>query len=371
MCLRFCKCIGIAIISTLIGIAIGIAFFNGLLTGITAAIIIALIFAALSLLLLTIIGTSGIRKVRECVCKIGNCALLGAITTIIVSNVVSNERSNSNNDHAQQSEVQQNEIQNNQKEEKYTYKGSVLRALDKEFLYSEGEIKDVYGDIETYLLIGNGVYTMSRKELEKQYEVSSNATKILQCSGSSCIIETSDGKIEIYGADYEVKDIETQGEFGYGYKGVATPNYNLITLENGELTLNQFNLTTKENKTEEKLPIRIWNSKSPTQYEGKAKYYDGDVILLDNNDLHYLDRSTKNITNTEEPKAKNVEKVLSKSSASYFKTPFYAKVGDNKNVYVLNDEAKHPYYNDTEHLISIELIDDYVTSDIKRLYEDQ
>ena len=87
MCLRFCKCIGIAIISTLIGIAIGIAFFNGLLTGITAAIIIALIFAALSLLLLTIIGTSGIRKVRECVCKIGNCALLGAITTIILGTI--------------------------------------------------------------------------------------------------------------------------------------------------------------------------------------------------------------------------------------------------------------------------------------------
>lgn len=84
MCLKINKCFSTAIVSVLIGIAIGILFFNGILTGIEAGIIIALIFAGLSLLMLTIIGTSDRRKIKECTYDIGICAVIGAILTIIV-----------------------------------------------------------------------------------------------------------------------------------------------------------------------------------------------------------------------------------------------------------------------------------------------
>lgn len=87
MCLKSCKCIISATVSILIGVAVGILFFVGILTGIATAIIIALIFAALSLLILTIIGSS--KKENKCVCKIGKCALIGAILTLILGLIAS------------------------------------------------------------------------------------------------------------------------------------------------------------------------------------------------------------------------------------------------------------------------------------------
>ncbi len=89
MCLRFCKCIGTAIISALLGVAVGILFFFSLITALTPAVIIALIFSVVSLLLLTITETSAVRKARECVCKFGKCILIGAIITIILGTVAS------------------------------------------------------------------------------------------------------------------------------------------------------------------------------------------------------------------------------------------------------------------------------------------
>ena len=71
----------------LIGVAVGILFFVGILTGIATAIIISLIFAALALLLVVIIGSS--KKENKCVCKIGKCALIGAILTLILGLIAS------------------------------------------------------------------------------------------------------------------------------------------------------------------------------------------------------------------------------------------------------------------------------------------
>ena len=87
MCLKSCKCIISATVSILIGVVVGILFFIGTLTGIATAIIIALIFAALALLILTIIGAS--KKENKCVCKIGKCALIGAILTLILGLIAS------------------------------------------------------------------------------------------------------------------------------------------------------------------------------------------------------------------------------------------------------------------------------------------
>ena len=87
MCLKSCKCIISATISILIGVAVGILFFVGILTGIVTAIIIALIFAALALLILAIIGAS--KKEERCICKIGKCALIGAILTLVLGLIAS------------------------------------------------------------------------------------------------------------------------------------------------------------------------------------------------------------------------------------------------------------------------------------------
>jgi len=87
MCLKSCNCLISATVSILIGVVVGILFFNAILTGIATAIIIALIFAALALLILTIIGAS--KKENKCVCKVGKCALIGAILTIILGLIAS------------------------------------------------------------------------------------------------------------------------------------------------------------------------------------------------------------------------------------------------------------------------------------------
>ncbi|MCI9063088.1 MAG: hypothetical protein HFJ17_00535 [Clostridia bacterium] len=87
MCFRFCKCVISATISILIGVAVGILFFNALIPGISTAVIISLILSALALLLLTIIGASG--RENECVCRIGKCTLIGAISTLILGTIAS------------------------------------------------------------------------------------------------------------------------------------------------------------------------------------------------------------------------------------------------------------------------------------------
>ena len=85
MCFNAYRCVASAIISILLGVVIGIVFFNALLPGIIAAIIIALAFTALTLILLAIIGVFTKGNEKKCVCKVGKCALVGSIITLILA----------------------------------------------------------------------------------------------------------------------------------------------------------------------------------------------------------------------------------------------------------------------------------------------
>lgn len=83
MCDKTNECLTAILISALLGLGIGFAFFSGVITGITQALWIAFGIGILSLILLIILPTKG--EQERCICKKGECLLLGALGTIVLS----------------------------------------------------------------------------------------------------------------------------------------------------------------------------------------------------------------------------------------------------------------------------------------------
>lgn len=85
MCDKTNECLTAILISALLGLGIGFAFFSGVITGIIQALWIAFGIGILSLILLIILPTIAKGEQERCICKKGECLLLGALGTIVLS----------------------------------------------------------------------------------------------------------------------------------------------------------------------------------------------------------------------------------------------------------------------------------------------
>lgn len=85
MCNRDCGCLLAGVISTFVGIIIGVLFYFSLIPAITTAIWIAFGIAVFALVTLISIAAFGNQKVARCICRYGNCLLVGIIGTIITT----------------------------------------------------------------------------------------------------------------------------------------------------------------------------------------------------------------------------------------------------------------------------------------------
>lgn len=81
-------CILPLVVSIILGIVIGALFFAGVIAvGVIAVpLVIGIIFAAITLILLYVTATFGIKKeTKECVCEYGRCLALGGFVTLVSS----------------------------------------------------------------------------------------------------------------------------------------------------------------------------------------------------------------------------------------------------------------------------------------------
>lgn len=85
MCDKTNECLTAILISALLGLGIGFAFFTGAITGIIPALWIAFGIGVGTLVLLTILPIITKGEEARCICKKGECVLLGALGTVILS----------------------------------------------------------------------------------------------------------------------------------------------------------------------------------------------------------------------------------------------------------------------------------------------
>ncbi len=79
-------CILPLVVSIILGIVIGALFFAGVIeVGVIAVpLVIGIIFATITLVLLYVTATFGIKKeIKECVCEYGRCLVLGEFVTLV------------------------------------------------------------------------------------------------------------------------------------------------------------------------------------------------------------------------------------------------------------------------------------------------
>lgn len=283
---------------------------------------------------------------------IGIIIVIGVVSSIVVTSVISNKKADYSGTGEEQTE--QKEEQNHKKE--YIYENDELEQYeDINDINAIGKIKDFYVEsLNVFYLIKDGVYyrELFEEELTKVFDVGSNAKRILQCDKYSCIIENKDGKVDIYTTNYTMKNIELSGEFCYGYLGMASSRFPIITLDSEILTYQVFDLLegTKENIEYPK--ISFWPR---GQYEGKIKYYNRNLVLFGNNSLYTMyDVLT---TTVDTPEATNVERVFINSG----------NIGTNPYAYTIigqNDKVVTVDYDNTQ---SINLPNGYNTSNIKNI----
>lgn len=85
MCFKKCQCLVGIILGAVLGSIVGYFAFTTLIPGIITAIWVAFGIAAFSILALILLSITGNKRIVNCVCDNGDCLLLGALATIIIS----------------------------------------------------------------------------------------------------------------------------------------------------------------------------------------------------------------------------------------------------------------------------------------------